>query len=221
VAFHDRKYVAYVVLGNSDAEPLWNWRRWSEFAAAFDPVVNQCRDKAVVRCHQYSRETRKPVKFGRLTWNAASHQKWAHESPHTEAESRAWIFQSIQVSAPSFPISARDGIPPDLFLTVRNEASLFGGTQLAFNPLIFVAVAADMPAGVLGQCRIAVEKVELMIRSRLSATIVRPWGYPFGSDGAFTRAIQDLSTTGLFKIGPTHKRPVDLTTFEEQWKFFG
>ncbi|HEY5915552.1 MAG TPA: hypothetical protein VJA21_33630 [Verrucomicrobiae bacterium] len=53
-------------------------------------------------------------------------------------------------------------------------------------------------------------------KSILKGTLHRPWGTPFGSD--FTNAIQDISFTGLFKVGNYHARPVTLETFNESWK---
>jgi len=81
-AYQDRQYRAYLVLGDLASSPLWEWPRWLEFSAAFDPVLKMCRGHALLRIGQFTKEKKKKeVKFGRLVWNPASFQKWTHGSP--------------------------------------------------------------------------------------------------------------------------------------------
>src|SRR5437773_10921574 len=100
MAFHDRKYKAYVVLGDPTSEPLWNWRRWRAFSEQLDPVFTACREKALVRAGQFEMATKREVKFGRLGWSPDSHAKWAHSSPVTVEASKNWFFFFVEASAP-------------------------------------------------------------------------------------------------------------------------
>ncbi len=217
MAYHDRQYSVFLLLGDPGAEPLWTWERGFELFRAFDPVVRACRGNPAVRVSQSLKTNRRAaVKFGRLTWTPAAFEQWVHGSPH--AASFDWDFFFAEVSAPSSAVAARDGQPPDFFLTLRNEAYLTASAPVAFNPSLFVALAADLPKETHTSCRVALAKMTTLLRPRLAAEISRPWGFSFGSSGGFTQAIQDLPHVGLFRIGPPHARPVTLETLEEPWK---
>jgi hypothetical protein len=220
MAYHDRQYCAYLVLGDPASPPLWEWSRWLDFSTAFDPVLKSCRGRALLRVGQFTREEkRKEVKFGRLVWNPLSFQKWAHGSPLPESGWKDWNFFFVEASAPSISAAWREAQPPDFFLVVANEGFVSRPVPLAFNPRVFVAIAADMPEPALAACRAAIKKAEALVSARLSATIRRPWGFPVGSPDGFQNAIQDIAHTGLFKPGQMHARPLNLDTFAEKWEF--
>src|SRR5215831_17514469 len=121
MAFQDRQYEAYVVLGDPASEPLWHWKRWRGFAAALDPIFAACRDKALVRCGQFEKESRKEINLGRLVWSGESEAKWVHGSPANAERSNHWSFFFVEASAPSLPACARQGVPPDFFFVLGNE----------------------------------------------------------------------------------------------------
>lgn len=222
MAFHDRQYCCYLILGDQTLPAIWNWPRWLSLAEAFDSVVKNCRGKPNVRVNQYTKEEKpNEVKFGRLVWSHDSFEKWTHGSPATALESRNWNFIFAEAVAPSLPVCARDDKPPDFFMTVTNEGYFRRNIQLAFNPRVFVAIATDLPKEVLSDCRSAVESAVQLTSAKFTATIVRPWGYSFGSTGVFTRAIQDIAHVGLFKLGQPHLRPLSLATLEENWEILG
>jgi len=219
MAFHDRQYQCYLVLGDPAAPPIWNWSRWLGLAQAFDPVVKLCRDKPLLRVGQFTKEKkRKEVKFGRLVWSHDSFAKWTHGSSITAATAELWDFYYVEVSAPSLPVAGREGKPPDFFFVVANEGLIGRELELAFNPTVIVSIASDMPKEALVACGSAIEHVQGMVASRLSAKIVRPWGYSVGSLGGFQDAIQDIAYTGLFKVGQRHARPLDLETLAQKWE---
>lgn len=214
--FYDRAYKAYVILGDPASEPLWYWDRWRPFAILLDSVFAACRDKALVRCGQFEIATKKEVKFGRLAWASSSEARWVHSSPVTAETSKAWSFFFIEAAAPSLPACGRDGVPPDFFVVVSNEACVTRKIPVQFNPRIFLAVAKDLPPAVQQVVDEAVRTTSTLVAARLVATIERPWG--FGCASGFTHAIQDIAHTGLFKVGQPHTRPVDLSTFSESWQ---
>ena len=213
--YHDRKYKAYVVLGDPAAEPLWHWSRWCTFAAQLDPVFAACRGKALLHTGQFEMATKREVKFGRLGWSAESHAKWVHSSPVTADASKNWSFFFVEASAPSLPACGREGVPPDFFFVVSNEAYVTRRIPVEFNPRIFLAVANELPTAVLQKVEEAARGTSVMVAARLAASIDRPWGYSAGV--GFTHAIQDIAHVGLFKVGQPHTRPLDVSTFVEPW----
>lgn len=216
--YHDRLYRCYLVLGHPSAPPVWLWHRWLEVARVLDPVVQQCRDKPMLRVGQFTKEGRKEVKFGRLIWSASSFEKWTHDSPATEGQSGLWNFFNVEVSAPSISVAWRSGTPPDFFMVVANEGWIGPTMQPMFNPRVFIALATDMPVETHQDCRGAVRSIEQLVGSRLTATIERTWGQSVGTEGAFQRAIQDIAHVGLFKLGQPHARPLGLDTLAEDWE---
>lgn len=219
MAYSDRQYRVYLVLGDIAAPPLWDWTRWTTFSEQLDPVLEACRDKAHVRVDQYDMTNRADLKFGRLQWSPASHVKWTHSSPKTSAAYKDWSLIDIEVAAPGLSVCAKEGSPPDFFMAIHNEDYGKQPVPVRFNPRIFMAIAADMPEGVLQRVEKVARSVSAMVSAQLTATIDRSWGIR-STDGYYSRAIQDIVHTGLFKLGHPHKRPVDLTTLEESWRIF-
>ena len=206
------------MLGDPSAAPLWERKGWTSFYEAFDPVVMLCRDKPLLRASVWTNEAKpKGIRFGRLVWSVPSFQKWVRGNPGEAGGGNDGNFFFVEISAPSLPEAGRQGRPPDFFAVIHNEAFLARGGPVAFNPRVFVAIAADMPEDALSSCRKGVATIASLVASKLSTTIKRPWGYAFGSSGAFQNSIQDLPHTGLFKVGPPHARPIGLSTLRETW----
>lgn len=216
MAFHERMYKCFVILGDQQAPPLWEWNRWQEFASLFNPVLTLARDKALARSGQFYRGTMKEVKFGRLGWSAKHHQKWVHDSPADQGKSKEWDFFFYEASAPSLPQCSREGIPSDVFLTITNEGYITREIPLLFNPKVFLAIAEEIASPSEGVVRKFVAQVAAFLNAKLVAEIRRPWGIAVGS--MYQDAIMDVAHTGLFKVGSPHSRPLDLETFEEPWQ---
>lgn len=218
MAFHDRSYQVYVILGDPSSPPVWQWSRWEFVADLLGPLVTSQRGRAAVRCSQLAPGRDRPLAFGRLSWAEASHQRWTHQSPITGSESADWLFEGMEAWAPSWTVCEREGLAPDFFLSVVNEAAGAGWQeQLAFNPLVVIAMADSEGQPRLDQLREAVVNLSDFLGSRLTVHQERDWGVATGG-GGFANAIQDLDSTGLFKPGPRHRRPVDLGTLAEEWR---
>jgi hypothetical protein len=216
MAFHDRDFDAYVVLGSPDRPDPWTWPSWPVIAGAVTPLVAAARGKAAVRTTQFERDGRTPVRFGRIGWNGAGHEKWVHGSPTNVGPSAGWQFLSAELWAPSWSQCGRDGRAPDVFLGIRNERMLFardGGLQ--FNPTLVLAIAADLGSDVQERALQAIRTLSGHLAAVLTVRQRRPWGKALSGGEAFTDAIQDLPHVGLFRIGDHHRRPVDTTTFAD------
>ncbi|MFO0975293.1 MAG: hypothetical protein U0996_02785 [Planctomycetaceae bacterium] len=218
MSFHTANYDVYVVLGDPGAAPLWKWKVWQRFLPAIDSLINAARGKAAVRSTQFQTKPAGDVKFGRLGWKEADHQKWCHGSPANEETSRSWRFLSTEVWAPAWTACEREDLAPDVFLSIANES--YGGKVrkgLLFNSVVVLAVVSELAKRHRAELDVAVSALRELTRAKLIGYKRRPWGKSFGSDG-FTNAIQDLAFSGLFKPGPRHEGEPGLHLFADKWK---
>ncbi|HET8540185.1 MAG TPA: hypothetical protein VFL83_09975 [Anaeromyxobacter sp.] len=212
--FHERVYDVAVLLGDPSAPQLWGWPAWQQAARALDPLVAAARGPGAVRSAQY--DGKEDVRFGRIGWNAAGHEKWTHGSPRTADASDRWRFLDVELWAPSWTAVERERRPPDVFLHVTSGAHSGRKGPLAFEPIVVLAAAVDVGAG--AQAEAAVAALRELCAARLVARSRRPWGLPFGTSGeGYTNGIQDLASTGLFRPGDRHGRPVDVATLAGEW----
>ena len=218
MAFHTANYDTYVVLGRPDVAPLWRWKVWQRLWPTIDPLIQAARGNPAVRSTQFLPKLAGEVKFGRLGWKDADHQKWCHGSPANKDASRSWKFLNVEAWAPAWTACEREDLAPDVFLSIANE-SFAGGSRkgLSFNPVVVFAVVSELAR----QQPSKVSAVVSVLRELTSAKFIgykrRPWGKACGSDG-FTNAIQDLTFSGLFKPGPRHESEFGFHLFEDKWK---
>ena len=209
MAFHDRRYLVDVLLGDPHTLPLWHDNHWRTAAAALDPIVAAARDKAAVRSLQY--EARKPVAFGRIGWNARGHHKWTWSDLEALQAQGRW-FCSMEMWAPSWTICEREDRAPDVFASIHNEQS--PGSAVSFNPVVLVAVAGDYATGQEQRSQL-LRALRASVNPLLHVWKERPWGRSSG--GGFTDAIQDLAFSGLFKPGQRHGGVPSPAIFAETW----
>ena len=218
MAFHTANYDVYVALGDPKATPLWKWKIWQRFLPAIDPLISAARGKAAVRSTQFLASLAGDVKFGRLGWKEADHQKWCHGSPANKDTSRSWRFLNTEVWAPGWTACEREDLAPDVFLSIADDSH--GGRQrksLLFNPVVVLAVVSELAQRHATEVDIAVSALRQLSLAKLLCYKRRPWGKSIGSDG-FTNAIQDLAFTGLFKPGLRHTGEPGLHLFADKWK---
>ncbi len=220
MAFHERMYQCFVILGDPQFPPIWEWNRWQTLALLLDPIIGLARDKALVRSGQFHRGNKgalKEVKFGRLGWSAKYHERWVHDSPATRGKCEEWDFFFLEASAPSFPQCYQEGIPPDAFLTITNEGYITKEIPLLFNPSVFLALAEQVASRREKVVRNFLEQASALLGAKLVCEIRRPWGISPGGT-VYQDGIQAIAHTGLFKVGQRHARPLDLQTFQEAWQ---
>jgi hypothetical protein len=218
MAFHTTIYDVFVALGDPNARPLWMWEIWQHFLPAIDPLIQAARGRPAVRSSQYLPNRGGAIKFGRLGWKEADHQKWSHASPANQNESRSWDFLNLEVWAPAWTACERENRAPDVYFCIANE-SLGGGPhqELLFNPVVLLAVWSELAhknASIVGPVMSALR--EMMV-PKLIGYQQRPWGRAFGPV-AFTNSIQDLPMSGLFKPGPRHRGVVGFHLFADEWQ---
>ncbi len=141
MSFADRKYEVFVILGDPAAEPAWVAPRWRLISDILDPLVQKARDRAAVRSIQLRKGTGSPnqrsISFGRIGWNAQGHKKWVHTPAGDGIE-----FMNTEVWAPAWTTCEREGLPPDVYVAVRNAQST-PSERVTFNPIFILAVASD------------------------------------------------------------------------------
>jgi hypothetical protein len=219
MAFHDVGYDAYCVLGDPDAPALWNWVAWERFRVALDPLIKAARGKPAVRSTQYLPDRAGAVKFGRIGWTEADHQKWTHGSPINQRESMSWGFLSAEVWAPAWMACQREGRPPDVFLSIADESlgGRSGGKEFSFNPVIVFAVESEIARREVPLVSAVVTSLWRLTSPKLVGYRQRPWGVSFGST-SFTSSIQDLVVSGLFKPGRRHGVGVGFHLLADEWE---
>jgi hypothetical protein len=217
-AFHDREFDTYVVLGNCERPDLWTWAVWPSVAEALDPLLETERGKAAVRTTQFEADGQTPVRFGRIGWNTSGHEKWVHGSPRNASLSGGWRFLDAEIWAPAWSTCERDGRAPDAFVGIRNERFWVQAEEtVTFNPVVVLAVATDRGERFTQAGAHALAVISARTAPVLAVHQRRTWGKASGEVG-FSDAIQDLLSTGLFRVGSRHARPVDETTLaEETW----
>src|SRR5262249_19118656 len=217
MAFHTADYDTIVVLGDPKAQPLWNWPVWQRLLPALNPLMQAARGKAAVRSDQFLPNRSGTVKFGRIGWKESDHQKWTHGSPKNKEDSKSWSFMSVEVWAPAWTVCERENRAPDVFLSVSDESLLGCQRELAFNPVVVLAVVAELAEREAALLSTAVSTLCQLTSPKLAGYRRRPWGISLGSVG-FTNSIQDLAASGLFKPGSRHGRDVGFHLFSEEWK---
>jgi hypothetical protein len=217
MGYNDRVYDLYVILGSAQRPLVWKWDEWKRVASLLDEFVELARANAAVRSTQFEGDGRRAVSFGKIGWNEKGHEKWTHESPKTAGISSTWRFLGMEMWAPAWSVCEKDGQPPDVFFALRNEAFWQNEKTIKFNPTVIFAVAVDFPGPVLDRGRQTAVNLARYLDAVLSGYQRRPWGQSVGKVG-FTGSVQDMLTTGLYKGGQIHDRPVDLSTFAESWQ---
>jgi hypothetical protein len=191
---------------------------WRRFLPAIDPLIQAARGKPAVRSDQYLPNQGGTVKFGRLGWKEADHQKWSHGSPANKGASKSWSFLHMEFWAPAWTVCERENLAPDVYLDLANEA-LGGGyrQKLRFNPVVIFAVVSELARRMPEEVSAVVSALRNLTSAKFVGYRRRPWGKTCGA-GAFTDSIQDLAVSGLFKPGPRHQGKFGFHLLTGKWK---
>lgn len=218
MAFCDRRYALYVLLGDAARLPLWRRERWRLAVPLLDALV-RAAGRPALRTLQREPDG-SPAHIGRIGWSERGHRAWTIDPRRTPQR----LFEAAELWAPSWTTSQRDGRPPAVYLALRNEEAcgeLNGRAPPAFNPTVLLAVAEDLA----DEQRRGGEHAAVGLAALLGAPLAahqrqRPWGTPWGHEG-YTDGIQDLLGPALFRAGSPHARPVDLATLVGSWQPIG
>ena len=218
MAFHERKYHVYAILGDNKARP-WMAEVWQRISQLIAPLVAAARGRAGIRTNQYAgtQPSMKPVTFGRLAFDDKSAAKWTHESPGKLQSGTPSCFFNTELWCPGWGICERDATPPDLYLAV-SSAGPFGCTAdtPAFGSATFFAVATDF-----ADERVVADVAKQLtglVGSVVSAYQLRPWGRAFGDGASFTDAINDLNTIGMFASYQPQDRFEVVRPLKPEWQ---
>lgn len=225
MAFHDREYQVYVVLGQPSAPAPWVEPGWARLFDALDPIISAARGTAAVRSTQLGPRPGSPnqrgISFGRIGWNAQGSRKWVHGADGRLLSGGEAIFVSSEVWAPSWTTCEREKLAPDAYLAITSASygSPQADSEIKFNSQCILAVASDI--GKADQARGCAEAVASIVDAALRAQCVRPWGIAVGGGhGFYSNAINDLHVTGLFKPGSRHQAPLSVASLAGDWATF-
>ena len=224
MAFHEREYQVYVVLGQPGAPAPWVEQSWARIFAALDPVMSAARGTAAVRSTQLGPKPgsphKKAISFGRIGWNEQGSRKWVHSADGKLVSGGDAIFLSSEVWAPSWTACEREKLAPDAFVAIRGTSHGMSDpdSEIQFSSQCILAVASDI--GKADQARSSAEAVASTVDAVLRAHCVRPWGIAFGNSGAFSNAINDLNFADVLRPGSRRQVPVSVANLAEGWAVF-
>jgi hypothetical protein len=167
MAFHDREYQVYVMLGRPNAPPPWLELIWTRLFHALDPIIGAARGTAAVRSTQLGPKPGSPnkraISFGRIGWNDQGSRKWVHSVDGRLVSGGEAMFLSSEVWAPSWTICEREGLAPDAYFAIHNAShgASAPGSETIFNSRCILAVASDMAK--VGQARECAEAVASVV----------------------------------------------------------
>lgn len=133
----DPMYLAYLIVGAGRAL-AWERAKWAEAVAVLDPLVGACEGDVGVRSSQIDRKTRREARFGRLGWNAKSHEKWTLEKRGLRE------FYSTEVWCPRWTQCEREGRDPDVLILLENPHIVGKPLKGQFNQLLLLAVTHQL-----------------------------------------------------------------------------
>jgi hypothetical protein len=181
------------------------------------PLIEAVQGPAIASSHRRCSE--KERFSDEAEWVSGDGQEvWARLIDTTRQDCPPDEVVRLDLWAPSRRYCAKRQIFPDLFLAIRNEAAIFKGRTLTFNPYLVLAIDADLPEA-SRLARGAVPKIAEILPAALCAYRERPWGVPYGKLG-YTNAIGDLMAVGLFKVGAAHMQQPTLAMLENGWSVF-
>jgi hypothetical protein len=220
MSFFDRRYKAFVILGDPAAEPAWTEPRWKLIADVLDPLMQKARDRAAVRSSQLRKGPGSPnqrsISFGRIGWNPQGHKKWVHSASANNTNE----FILAEAWAPSWTVCERENRAPDVYVTVRNHQYV-QGEPVTFNPILILAVGLNADDSIIATAQASADALSNILKSVLRVRCVRPWGIRRGLIfGVYTDVIGHLHTVGLFKPGPLNDRPPSVEMFKSKWEVF-
>jgi len=219
MSFADKEYSVYVVLTGPHSAKPWSWHIWKEIHGLLEPFAAVSRGRAAIRTTQVNALLDKKVSFGRLAWDEKSYVKWVHGSPVTESNCEKWTFLNAEAWAPSWTVCEREKQAPDFYLSVNNDHPYGESEKSKFGAVLIAALSLSERLERIDQFERAIKEIGTLVNSPLIVHKRRKWGIALSSD-CFTSALMDIGVVGLFKKGPPHQRPLDLSTFEEQWDIF-
>ncbi len=221
MAFHDREYLIYAVLGHPLSRPPWVETTWTRIFEALDPLTATARGAASVRSSQLGRRPDSPhyqsISFGRIGWNQQGCRKWIHREDGELLSGGHALFEGTEIWAPSWTVCEREGLAPDFFFGMIGEAQFSSGAR-AFNSICVTAIASDLEKA--DAARTSAVAVASIVDAVLRVRCVRPWGLPTLGGNAFTNPISSLASSGLFKHGARQQLPVSLANLAGTWEAF-
>lgn len=224
ISWQNRPYDFYLIFGQNE-ESRYPWIR-SNWDKDFEPFIDLLlkksvnRNKTGIRATTYKVEKRftkndnkefnylSEIKSGRLKWDAKSHDKW------TLSNSNDTYFQDFELWTPGWTICEKKDSPPDIFISIFNEADHENKRKIQFGYFIVIAVAQNLKI----DSQPIITELSRRINSKISVVQTRKWGKPKKGDAwTFNNWIQDTSSNGIYKGKSMHSVNFNEIEFEPFW----
>jgi len=202
MAFHDREYEVYVVLGGPDQPRSRGFNRpGGNISAVLDPLVQAARDRPAVRSSQLGPKPGssklRSISFGRIGWNDRGARKWCHGRDGQLVSGDRAYFLATDAWAPSWTACEREREAPDVFFSITN-VSLRPGDTAKFSSTCVLAVASNLSPDSAGQARESADAIASTLQAVVRGYCVRPWGRSTDGGVSFYDAINDLADPRAF-----------------------
>jgi hypothetical protein len=216
IAFHEREYHTYVILGASEALKPWEASGFHTIQHALSPLLSVARGRAAVRSSQVESISRQPVRFGRISWSPDGHAKWVLGSGQNMGDAPKRIFGDVEVWGPSWTACDREGLAPDIFFAMRSmEGDPLRLGLPSLGSLIILAVAVDTAEDLGPMAERAARQVSQAVATPLTVYQRRPWGR--ANSLGYSAALNDLIYGQLFTLAKLNADGVGPAMFSEQW----
>lgn len=180
-----RPYDLTAYVAGAGVKPLWSREQWNLLIPVLQPLVTTDRGRTVVSSLQLESEPAKPtdpfVRFGQLSFNAASHERWTH-GPSTMGRR----FSSVEIWAPGWKVCYRQGIAPETYLQVH---AVRDGERFT----VMLATAADGSQAAVAPVHQALTE---LLQPSVVASKRRPWGWSF-NDHSYNSPIDSITPVSL------------------------
>lgn len=157
ILFRKPRYRRFAVLGRSSDGLFWDYRIWVDrIFPKLNRLVETVGSRPSVHCRQLAGAD-KGVKFGRISWSAADAEKWAHHSDVRREQCREWLFEDLEVYAPSWAQLGKNLEMPKLYIQVAPMPWLGDPAKASYDQVIQIIVREDEYAK-------AVEEIDRTVR---------------------------------------------------------
>ena len=183
-------FYSYYLFGLSKGKPIWNWENWKKCIPILQPIIDLSSETPFIKTEQsipvtYGKNNQNisynkgVLRFGRMIWNDKNNEKWTTKY----SNEKKWVFFNTEISFPTRSKCAKNGINPELFITIHNQ-NLTGSP----DPLIDQAITIHIRTYLIDKNKLTeiennVLELTSLLNRKIAGKITRPSSYKSGSSG--------------------------------------
>jgi len=219
----NRNYHYYLIFGDASKEnEPWTKDTWMKVEPLFEKILKHSPHfketglGTVQYSHRPNSQYYDLVKFGKLSWNEQSHNKWTIQNIN-----KGRLFAYLDSWTPRRTICVKLDSAPDVFFSLGNERRTYK-EKSQFDFLVSIAIVDNLNADIENE----VIEISKLINAKRAVYRQRQWN---GDEEAtksktweFINSIQDVVTSfGIYRAGPTlniHDTKFADIKFEPYWE---